>query len=858
MTNINNTEHGRTQADTQEYGETREYAVSAIPKKPTWMKTEHWSKFLATNDPVCVMCGSTERLSVDHILAQTKGGEDITSNYQFLCINCNSSKSNRPDKYWSGKHYWDTKPNLDNFRGSQLKLFSKIIGLADHFSRGFSQINNVLYTNAWVVGSGKTLGVPVLGWALNFAIMSKFGTSAPRVDGILVLTKEAAIKRQIISDLKIKVTRYGLANTAPNVVDLDSWAKVASIAPGSFDVAVACVQLFFDENGKFSHDFERQLSKFPVIVFDEEHFAKDQVAKILACAHNSLCVGMTSTPFDAAFRFYDHAVLLTKWTYQDATANDGSLKFVPKDISNIFEEITVETADLLKCGEEVINQKNATDDPDYQINYAPAKAVAERTVMWLWESDRIVEQRRAPHRPENHIADYKYPAHAMITVSSYSIGVAVTDQLNAMFNNNRAKFPESEGWRAEFCYSSRKDNKGKMQRGKELSDEHPWMQLETHGVLGSRVLVVIDIGREGVSNPYCQAIGLAKSTDSIVEAVQRELGRSTRSVKYLDAGGVTHVPTSSLDMPKIISHVAFNNRDVIQNAVDYILDMDEKLKSMPTVEALIEGADIAEVEAKTESKLSVFEKLQIAAEFGSATLEGRDFNQDVTERIVRNPDGTYNRDKAEKADKWHSTLEGDARYGTENAIKELRIVSSIEPVTVVVRDVLDATPTEDDLRRFLESAYPDLAPKYEINPDGSRDFVVEMYRSHAREFNVGVIPSYTDLETIRRSLAYSIFEVMIGFFDPYRSGENEKAKGELRGCVHGFVGSAVKHLLGITGDEGATKDSKWETPAVHHVLERKEVQQTIKGYVRSKLLRTGKFSALSAGLSFKPEDQNVQ
>ena len=43
----------------------------------------------------CRHCGSTERLSIDHIIPWSKGGAHEESNFQTLCRSCNSSKGAR-------------------------------------------------------------------------------------------------------------------------------------------------------------------------------------------------------------------------------------------------------------------------------------------------------------------------------------------------------------------------------------------------------------------------------------------------------------------------------------------------------------------------------------------------------------------------------------------------------------------------------------------------------------------------------------------------------------------------------------------------------------------------------------------
>ena len=43
----------------------------------------------------CVICGATEKLSIDHIHPWSKGGKTEFDNLQTLCKSCNSKKGNR-------------------------------------------------------------------------------------------------------------------------------------------------------------------------------------------------------------------------------------------------------------------------------------------------------------------------------------------------------------------------------------------------------------------------------------------------------------------------------------------------------------------------------------------------------------------------------------------------------------------------------------------------------------------------------------------------------------------------------------------------------------------------------------------
>lgn len=60
--------------------------------------TSAWRKIrqsVINRDGCCQMCGTEERLSVDHIVPRHLGGDDNVTNLQVLCSSCNSSKGGR-------------------------------------------------------------------------------------------------------------------------------------------------------------------------------------------------------------------------------------------------------------------------------------------------------------------------------------------------------------------------------------------------------------------------------------------------------------------------------------------------------------------------------------------------------------------------------------------------------------------------------------------------------------------------------------------------------------------------------------------------------------------------------------------
>lgn len=78
----------------QEYLYNLDVYTSSEARK-LWKKTikEEWNS-------KCAYCGSSFNLTLDHIIPQKKGGNDIKTNVLCACKNCNISKGHSPWKEW--------------------------------------------------------------------------------------------------------------------------------------------------------------------------------------------------------------------------------------------------------------------------------------------------------------------------------------------------------------------------------------------------------------------------------------------------------------------------------------------------------------------------------------------------------------------------------------------------------------------------------------------------------------------------------------------------------------------------------------------------------------------------------------
>lgn len=67
-------------------------ALSTLASKLWGGTTEIRRLVMKRDDYRCQQCGSTERLSIDHIIPRSKGGSSYPPNLQVLCMPCNMRK----------------------------------------------------------------------------------------------------------------------------------------------------------------------------------------------------------------------------------------------------------------------------------------------------------------------------------------------------------------------------------------------------------------------------------------------------------------------------------------------------------------------------------------------------------------------------------------------------------------------------------------------------------------------------------------------------------------------------------------------------------------------------------------------
>lgn len=63
------------------------------------LSNNEWKEILEVYGNKCLRCGSTERITIDHVIPISLGGRNDKNNVQPLCYTCNCKKNNRIEDY---------------------------------------------------------------------------------------------------------------------------------------------------------------------------------------------------------------------------------------------------------------------------------------------------------------------------------------------------------------------------------------------------------------------------------------------------------------------------------------------------------------------------------------------------------------------------------------------------------------------------------------------------------------------------------------------------------------------------------------------------------------------------------------
>jgi len=92
-------------------------------------------------DKVCIYCGSTKDLCVDHLIPRSRGGPDIGDNAILACKSCNASKGDKGVFEWYGLGHRNELPRV--VEGKYLKLLYVLHEKKGTLNKGISTLHEL-------------------------------------------------------------------------------------------------------------------------------------------------------------------------------------------------------------------------------------------------------------------------------------------------------------------------------------------------------------------------------------------------------------------------------------------------------------------------------------------------------------------------------------------------------------------------------------------------------------------------------------------------------------------------------------------------------------------------------------------
>ena len=808
--------------------------------KPSWMTQDEYREFVKINPPECCNhchCDDCELLTIDHIVPRVTGGTDDFSNLQWLCFACNSAKRDRPDKHWSRKFPFDATPDLTKCWGSQReKCWDLILSYFDYFSRPISAISQIIYILAWIVGAGKSIAPVIAACAINHVLRLRWGTACPRIDRILILTPAQAIRSGIDRDLK-KLLGIIFPGTPfrIHVITNGSILDTPSYIEG-YDIHISCVQMFFSEHGKPRDNLAKILAKFGLICIDEPHIAPEQVKHIVSYALQSIVLGPTATPIYSNGSLMRHMVLLSHYGYEDAHKNDGSMKELNNDC---FTEIIPESLDVHQAGEK--SRVPRIDHEDHVKQFRPELYVAESVLQRMVETDKIIEtpslweEEESTHRTGKKIGHTFY-AHAMIVVGSRKAAEELTRQINHMVDSRPDLYPKAKGYGAVFAVGNNDDDFKDTKNN--LDKNHPWMlasvdpkhRLKPKSV---RILVVCDMGREGLNNPTNCILGIAREDVNLRDLIQW-IGRILRACSL---AGI--YPPRVLDRCSIISHSVFKIRVTFVRAVEFILHSEPYFDGLLTLENIMENGMPTEGTSLTpDAPLSREEKMRVIRGVGEGLIDGGPDSVDIPgiiEAVGRNSPA-----KRENVSKLIDDLLDDPG----KVRKQLSFDAELREIPRVLDEIIPIAPSNDVLLRFVKREHPLLLELATKAIGGEyREFLVALYSKYRSNFCLEHPVNGPDtLQTIRTSIAAQV--------------NKELGLAQNDSDAFPLVGQAMRIIFGVNGKkEKLVNGGQYDTAICHSILNRPKVRSSIVSVVSRKLVESGRCKSTAVALRIESHDR---
>jgi hypothetical protein len=848
-------------------------------KKPKWCADSEWKLVRAKYErngqmhcqhPGCTLSTSDTGVvfSLDHIISRFKGGTDEASNLQPMCRDCNARKNKFADKFWSRPTYFDKQIYTKSLRVSQNDfVYEPVMQNREFFSEPWSSINGKLFSYVQIVGAGKTLGIFSLPFALN-QVAGGPAAGAPRVQRMLVVTKDQPLRAQIARELMEEPERFGIVNTAPVVLEIKSRDDITSVGGTDHDIAVMCPNMLWpqidhEDSLKIKFDdavLDSVLSRYQLIVFDEMHYAYGNISKFVRMASTALVFGFTASPMDSAGALLSDIVLMGQaYGYREAIIHDQSMKGISalptgevEPGKSRYANVTIISAD-----EQVVDGVARNDT---QLAGLPAvKSVCDCVCKELLEYDTNV------HRQERVVSSHReirgssssrkitvgnhFPPHAIIRVDDVDTANDVADYLNHKFNGNRGLFPKKMGWGAIVVDGSVKD----------FDSAHGFFRYKEKGYLDShciRIIVVIKRAIEGMNNKFLLVEGLAGrcDRDSRVKQVQMR-GRLIRSTAYTEKDDTLVVPPRHFDQIKIITHEAFQNVTAIDDSLDFITNMNSAMNGVMTIDDYVNlDTDLSDDDDGNYRPSCAWETLVgIGQDVGEARINGRRVNVNT---LVKKYAKNVNR-----------TKEGYIRAIIQSAISNSSHPYQYKKDGVI--EVGDASFTDLFLRRIfpalpdpLQIVSSEKIARKDMDAKACHEFMSSrtelaaaygLYKSlldngHLSESKFVHIVNGIEItvQNVHTEAELNTKETAMGRVNSYvtelvaqlcNSDKDETRADFIQHRYHEAVAHVLSNQPGFTGMAALETDGSLCTPSVVQALRDDELKDRIRGWVLMEMLK---------------------
>lgn len=490
----------------------------------------------------------------DHITPKSKGGSDHQWNLEPKCLRENRVvKRDNLDESFLRPSFFDNKINPLGLRANQFTYGYNLVKTAyrEIFSDPNNKLQDCYILLAWIVGSGKSLGMSAILHAINEVISDRQGSGAKRIKKVLWLVHQESLVRSIKDEVANEPCKYGILEQKPNVAMVQK-AEHWNVAIAQADYVFACTQSLWSTKNSSLTDAKRKeyLSRFDAIVIDECHYGVERYIEILNAAPTCLKFVMSATPCDAKGQFlsevensrYRHLFrLFSVFGYQSARKEGYVKELLPwqQGLDNLrYVPVSGGDSHFVENGQVVNGEYNTK----IKHNSPRANAII-KTAIDIAESNPL------------------YPSHVMVRCESI---VRLKSFLRSINSNPSEYFPKKSrfgGWAVNGIYGGSK--------GKRIDNPtHPWMVVkkgEKYWNQMARLLLAVDMGQFGLNNPYCGVVAWTEPNLSMNEIVQR-IGRALRNIFGI----------SSSDQYAVL---VFGDDERIKarmsHAISYILNMEE-------------------------------------------------------------------------------------------------------------------------------------------------------------------------------------------------------------------------------------------------------------------------------------------